>query len=93
MANHKIYNIDDQDHCDRLLEVLTGLRLNLLRALAQEGETTILQLAGVAKRNYKNVHTDISALIKAGLVERVDPAARNSHIRVAWKRIRIDLAL
>lgn len=53
-----------------LLSALTPKRLELLDAVAAKPGLTIRGLATQLDRNYKNVHTDVSALTELGLIER-----------------------
>jgi len=53
-----------------LLSVLTPRRLELMKALRQQGLLSIRALSKQLKRNYKNVHTDVISLEGVGLVQR-----------------------
>jgi len=72
-----------------LVKVLTPARWSLLETLRREGTVSIYALAGRLQRNYKNVHTDVSALVELGLIERTGKA----EIRVAWDVVRAELRL
>ena len=56
----------------KLLAVLTPKRLTLLRSLRQRGPSSVRALAKHLKRDYKNVHRDVSALEEVGLVARTE---------------------
>lgn len=49
--------------------LLTGKRLELLRLIQEHSPQSINQLAKIAKRDFKNTHTDIMLLKKYGLVQ------------------------
>ena len=54
-----------------LFSAITEKRLELLRYVAEQKEVlNIRQLTQALGRNYKNVHTDVSALEKLGLIEK-----------------------
>lgn len=70
-----------------LTSTLTPARWLLLQTLKSE-PTSIYQLAKRLGRDYKNVHTDVSQLLRIGLVER-----RGDGVAVAWDRVRAELSL
>lgn len=74
---------------ETLLTVLTPKRFALLRTLRQTGPSSIRALAAATGRDYKAVHTDVSALIAVGLIERqaVD------RIAVLWDSVHADFRL
>lgn len=53
-----------------LFTQLTPARIELLDTLRHLGLCSVYALAKTAGRNYSNVHTDVAALEKLGLVER-----------------------
>ena len=54
-----------------LFSAITEKRLELLRFVAeQQGALNTRQLAQALGRDYKNVHTDVSALEEFGLIEK-----------------------
>ena len=67
-----------------LMKTLTPARWELLKRLAKAGPLTVYALAKLLERDYKNVHTDVSALGKIGLIERGD----NGRVRVPWDVVR-----
>jgi predicted transcriptional regulator len=71
-----------------LLKNLSPARWALLENLRKAGPCSIYELAGRLKRDYKNVHTDVSQLIRLGLVER-----NESGIAVPWDAVRAELRL
>ena len=69
-----------------LLRTLTPARWALLERLREAGPLSIYELAKRLGRDYKNVHTDVTALVKIGLVERSDDAL----VRVPWDIVRAE---
>ena len=61
---------------ERLVRVLTGKRLELLRHLHQHGARSIAELARALGRDYKRVHADVEALAAAGLIDRTPGGLR-----------------
>ena len=55
---------------ERLVQVLTGKRLELIRYLHRHPTRTIAELARALGRDYKRVHDDVEKLAAAGLVQR-----------------------
>jgi predicted transcriptional regulator len=55
-----------------LWEVLTAKRWELLKALCGAGPMSIREAARRVERDVKAVHGDVTALINAGLLDRVD---------------------
>lgn len=72
-----------------LLAVMTPRRLELLKALRQQGPMSVRGLSAALFRNYKNVHADIRALERVGLVERTESGS----LRVPWDIIDTHLSL
>ncbi|HEB78285.1 MAG TPA: hypothetical protein ENI90_07150 [Methylothermaceae bacterium] len=68
---------------ETLLKMLTPQRFRLLRQLRRSGPSSIRALARSLKRDYKNVHRDVSELLRLGLLEK-DEAGR---IHVPWDEI------
>ena len=67
-----------------LLRTLTPARWQLLERLRKAGPLSIYQLAKRLERDYKNVHTDVSALCTVGLIAR----AANGRMSVPWDVVR-----
>ena len=59
-----------------LVSVLTPRRLELLRHLHRRPAATIAELARALRRDYKRVHADVEALVKAGLIDRTPTGLR-----------------
>ena len=55
-----------------LFSALTEKRLELMRFVASHEGLNTHQLAQKLERNYKNVHTDVAALVELGLLEKDD---------------------
>jgi predicted transcriptional regulator len=71
-----------------LAATLTPARWTLIERLAKEGPLSIYQLARRLERDYKNVHTDVTALARLGLIER-----QGDGVAVAWEVVRAELRL
>lgn len=54
---------------ETLARVMTGKRLELLRHLHRQPAASIRALAAALGRDYSNVHSDVKALMDAGLIE------------------------
>lgn len=72
-----------------LLSVLTPRRLELLKAVRQQGPLSVRALATVVARDYKNVHTDARALEDVGLLERTEAGT----LHAPWDVIDAHLSL
>ena len=55
---------------DLMHRMLTPNRWDILRAMMGRGEVGVRELARLIGRDVKAVHTDITALVKAGLIDR-----------------------
>ena len=67
-----------------LLKTLTPARWALLDRLRADGPLSIYELSKRLERDYKNVHTDVTALIKLALVGRNEA----SEVWVPWDVVR-----
>ena len=67
-----------------LLRTLTPARWDLLERLREAGPLSVYQLAKQLGRDYKNVHTDVTALTKIDLIER----RADGRIGVPWDVVR-----
>ena len=70
-----------------LARTLTPARWALLENLREKGACSIYELASRLGRNYKNVHTDVSALLKINLLERT----KENRVSVAWDVVRAEM--
>jgi len=69
-----------------LLRTLTPARWELIDRLREAGPLSIYQLAKLLRRDYKNVHTDVTALARISLIERQDDA----RVSVPWDVVRAE---
>ena len=69
-----------------LLRTLTPARWELIDRLREVGPLSIYQLAKLSRRDYKNVHTDVTALARIGLIEKQDDA----RVSVPWDVVRAE---
>lgn len=74
---------------DTLLKTLTTRRVELLHTLRQRGPLSARTLAQTLERDYKNVHTDVTALLNTGLIERTE----EGRLCVPWDRIATEINL
>ena len=70
-----------------VVKALTPARWTLLETLKREGTVSIYELARKLERNYKNVHTDVTALVDVGLIEKTG----KTEVGVAWDVVRAEL--
>lgn len=68
-----------------LLKVLSPKRMELLQTIRATGPTSVRKLSLELKRDYKNVHTDVSELARLGLIEISD----KKQLSVPWDVISI----
>jgi len=69
-----------------LVRTLTPARWELLERLREAGPLSIYELAKRLRRDYKNVHTDVTALARIGLIER----AADGGVSVPWDVVRAE---
>jgi predicted transcriptional regulator len=50
--------------------VLSPKRLEIVKAMAGRGPVSIRETARMVGRDFKGVHTDVTALVKAGVLDR-----------------------
>jgi predicted transcriptional regulator len=77
------------EHMESLLKVLTPNRWTLLRTLRRSGASSIRALSQLLNRDYRGVHADVTGLIDAGLIEKLE----NGKITVPWSRITAEMAV
>lgn len=68
-------------------KALTPARWVLLRHVKEKGPMSIYELSRQLERDYKNVHTDVTALLKVNLLEK--PTATT--VAVTWDVVRAEL--
>ena len=71
-----------------LVGTLTPARWTLIERLSKEGPLSIYQLAKRLQRDYKNVHTDVTQLLRLGVLER-----QGDGVAVPWQLLRAELSL
>lgn len=71
------------------LRHITPKRLQLLEELHKSGPMRINDIAKILKRNYKNVHEDVSELEIVGLIEKDE----QKRVYVPWNEIKTTLKL
>ena len=77
------------ENLEALLKALTPARWILLRRLRAAGPRSVRALARELERDYKNVHTDVRALEKIGLIGR----SANDEVEVPWDIVEAPLRL
>jgi predicted transcriptional regulator len=73
----------------QLLKALSPARWSLLEELRAAGPLSIYELAKRLRRNYKNVHTDVTQLAALGVIER----AGDNRVLVPWEVLRAEWTL
>ena len=68
-------------------KALTPARWALLEDLRKAGAASVYQLAKRLERDYKNVHTDVTALLRTHLLER----DAQGKVHVAWDAVRVEM--
>lgn len=71
-----------------LVGTLTPARWALIERLSKAGPLSIYQLAKRLQRDYKNVHTDVTQLLRLGVLER-----QGDGVAVPWQLLRAELSL
>ena len=70
-------------------KVITPKRWELIRAAAGAGPLAIREIARRVGRDVKSVHGDVSALLKAGVLDR----AEDGRIEFSYDEIHVDFVL
>lgn len=73
---------------ETMLATLSPKRLALLRYMRRNGPSSIKALAGGLERDYKNVHSDVQALLAAGLLVK-----QGVQIVAPWDEVNARMAL
>jgi predicted transcriptional regulator len=55
---------------ESLTKTLTPKRVEMVRAIRMQQVSTVRELARVLKRDVKNVHGDLKALVEAGVIDQ-----------------------
>jgi predicted transcriptional regulator len=72
-----------------LWKVLTAKRWELLKALCGAGPVTVREAARLVNRDVKAVHTDLTALRKAGVIDRTE----TGRVEFPYEAIRVEFML
>jgi predicted transcriptional regulator len=72
-----------------LWKVLTAKRWAVLKAMTGHGPLTIREVARRVDRDVKAVHSDVHALIDAGLLQRTE----TNHVAFPFDAIRVEFTL
>jgi predicted transcriptional regulator len=72
-----------------LWEVLTAKRWELLKALCGAGPMSIREAARRVGRDVKAVHGDVTALLKAGILERVE----SGEVEFPYEAVKVEFLL
>lgn len=80
---------------EAMRRVLTDRRLRLLRLIRLHRPASILKLARLAGRDFKNVHNDLRRLADLGLVQLKSGHGAQGRVvpTVAYERIQLDIAV
>ena len=83
------------ENAEELRRILTERRLELLLAITRHQPASVLELAGLVGRDYKNVSTDITLLERLGLVNLAPQAGkgRAKAPTVPYDEIRVTIDL
>ena len=74
---------------DLMHRVLTPNRWGVLKAMMGRGEIGVRELARALDRDVKAVHTDITALVEAGVIERAESGA----VVFPYDAVRVDFVV
>jgi len=77
------------ENMQQLLAVFTPRRWDLLAVLREAGPQSIMSLARRLRRDYKNVHTDVSILLEWGIIEKTE----QQQIIAPFDEIKMDVLL
>jgi len=72
-----------------LWKVLSAKRWELLKALCGAGPVSIREAARRVQRDVKAVHSDVTALLSAGLLNRTD----NGNIEFPYEAVKVEFLL
>jgi predicted transcriptional regulator len=72
-----------------LWKVLTAKRWEVLKAMAGQGPLTIREVARRVERDVKAVHSDVHALINAGIIDRTE----RSQVVFPFDAVRVEFTL
>ena len=72
-----------------LWKVLTAKRWELLKSLCGAGPVSIREAARRVDRDVKAVHSDVTALLSAGVMERTD----DGHVQFPFDAVKVEFLL
>jgi predicted transcriptional regulator len=72
-----------------LWKLITPKRWEILRAMTGSGPLAIREIARRVGRDVKSVHGDVTALLKAGVLDR----SENGHVVFPYHEIHVDFVL
>lgn len=72
-----------------LWKVLTAKRWELLKAMCGAGPLTVREAARRVKRDIKPVHTDLTALLSAGVLERTE----TGQVEFPYEAVKVEFLL
>ena len=72
-----------------LWKVLTAKRWELLKAMCGAGPLTVREAARRVKRDIKSVHTDLKALLSAGVLERTE----TGQVEFPYEAVKVEFLL
>ncbi len=87
-GDEPIYRLYFPDH-NTLFSALSPKRWELMGYLRKHGPMSIKKLAGILKRDYKNVYDDVQHLSKLDLIQKYE----DGKVYVPWDDITIQMAL
>ena len=85
----KPYNGIGFESIAQFAAALTPQRWLLINALKSIGPSSIYALAKKLERHYKNVHTDVTALVQLGIIEK----DAEGKVFVPWDEIDVNMPL
>jgi len=85
----KTLNVLSLPGLPQLVQALSPARWTLLEALRRSGPVSIYELAKRLRRDYKNVHTDVTQLAALGVILR----ASDNRVLVPWEVLRAEWTL
>jgi predicted transcriptional regulator len=74
---------------DLMHRVLTPNRWGVLKAMMGRGEMGVRELARTLERDVKAVHTDVTTLVEAGVIERKESGA----VSFPYDAVRVDFTV
>ncbi|KAB2694594.1 hypothetical protein F9K79_19895 [Ochrobactrum sp. Kaboul] len=85
-ANISVYSFPSYDDLHR---TLTPKRIAIVDAMAGKGPLSMREIARLVGRDFKGVHTDITALVNIGLIDRDE----SGKVVLPFDELHIDISL